>query len=277
MTKVRQTDIDDFACGNLVGTLYGPEKYLSEKQKPFRRMNYEEYLNYEKKVDESEGFDVDGCTGVMTGRITPLPERGREWKIAEVVAQYAGRKQGEAMGITIEFVRLVKANIQTVAGSLYYLTFAATTTDKTEKTYRAKVWSRPITWECKILLFFDGSDGKKDITVRTKADKMARGKRKRGTAEEEYITFSLLSYFGEPVRLPQEPTIAPDPEQLQKDGCGLLAKELKRQNPQWADAQATRSASSKWKLFRYPEKAHFLDEAWKMFERQYPQYYPNTK
>ncbi|XP_074272620.1 uncharacterized protein LOC141596388 [Silene latifolia] len=274
--KVRQSDIDDFAVGHLKGTLYGPEKDLDDKQKPFRRMNYEEYLKYEKKVDESEGFDVDGCTGVMTGRITPLP-RGREWKIAEVVAQYAGWKQGEAMGITIEFVRLVKANIQTVAGSIYYLIFVATTTDKTEKTYRAKVWSRPITWECKILLFLEGSEGKKDITVRTKADKMARGKRKRGTEEEEYITFSLLSYFGEPVRLPRAPTIAPDPEQLQKDGCGLLAKALKKQNPHWTDDQAARSASSKWSLFRYPEKAQFLDEAWKMFERQYPQYYPNTK
>ncbi|XP_074272622.1 uncharacterized protein LOC141596390 isoform X1 [Silene latifolia] len=277
MPKNRQTDIDDFACGNLVGTLYGPEEYLTERQKRFRRMNYDEYFNYEKKVDESEGFDVDGCTGVMTGRITPLGQGGREWKVAEVVAQFAGRKQGEAMGITIEFVRLTKANIQTVAGLLYYLTFVATTTDKTEKTYRAKVWSRPITWECKILLFLDGNNGKKDLTVRTKADKMARGKRKRGTAEEEYITFSLLGYFGEPVEVPDNPTIAPDPDQLQKDGCDLFAKELKKQNPHLTDDQAAMSASSKWELLGYCDKAPFLKEARKMFERQYPQYYRDTK
>ncbi|XP_074270409.1 uncharacterized protein LOC141594116 isoform X2 [Silene latifolia] len=237
-------------------------------------MNYEEFLNYEKKVNETEGFDVDGCTGRMPGRISQLCEDCNEWEVAVVVARHAGWKQGEAMGIPIELVRLVKANIQPVEGILYYLTFLAITKDQMEKTYRVKVWRKPVTWDCEIVLFLDGSEGKKDITVKKKSVKMVRGRRRR---KKVNIKFNLSTYFSEPVVLDVNPTIAPDAKQLQIDGCRLLAEELKSKNPQWTDAEATSSASSKWKLFRYPEKARFLDEAWKMFERQHPQYYGDTK
>ncbi|XP_074272627.1 uncharacterized protein LOC141596393 [Silene latifolia] len=275
--EVSQSDIDKYACGNLPGTVYGPEEYLTEKQKRFRRMNYEEYDNYEKKVNETEGFDVDGCTGRMPGRISQLCEGCNEWKAAEVVAKHAAQKQGEAMGIPIELVRLVKANIQPVAGILYYLTFVAITKDQMEKTYRVKVWRKPVTCECEIVLFLDGSEGKKDITVKRKADEMVRGRGKRASAKKEHIKFNLRDYFRKPVELFVNPTITISAEQLQKDGCHLLAEKLKKENPQWTDAEVMSIASSKWKLFRYPDKAPFLDEAWKMFERQHPQYYPNTK
>ncbi|KAH9625887.1 hypothetical protein KSS87_003401 [Heliosperma pusillum] len=276
--EILQSDIDKYACGNLAGTVYGPEEYLAEKQKRFRKMNYEEYLNYEKKVNETEGFDVDGCTGRMPGRISRLCEGCHEWKVAEVVAKHAGLKQGEAMGIIIEFVSLVRANIQPVAGILYYLTFLAITQDQMEQTYRVKIWRKPVTWECEIVLFLDGSEGKKDITMKQKTSKMVRRRgRKRRSAKKEHIKFNLKTYFSIPVESFVNPTIAPDAEQLQIDGCHLLAEELKRHNPAWTDAEAAIIASSKWKVFTYPQKAPFLDEAWTMFERQHPQHYPDTK
>ncbi|XP_074272619.1 uncharacterized protein LOC141596385 [Silene latifolia] len=277
MPTDRLANIDDYACGKLVGTVYGPEEYLSEKQKPIRRMNYEEYDNYMKKCDESEGFDVDGCTGRMPGRICPLGKGGFEYEVAEEVAKHAALTQGEAMGIPMELVRLVKVNKQPVEGSLYYLTFVAVTTNQMEKTYKAKVWLKPMTWVSEITLFLEEtSDGNKDITIKKKIDKpWGRGK----TTVEENLKFDLSHRFRDPIDQPlyRNPTIDITNGPLQRDGYYLLVKELKMKNPQWKHAKAKKTASRKWKLFRYPQKAPYLDEARKNFERKYPEYYPDTK
>ncbi|XP_074272615.1 uncharacterized protein LOC141596384 isoform X1 [Silene latifolia] len=277
MATDRLANIYNYACGKLVGTVYGPEKYLDEKRRPFCRMNYEEYDNYMKKCDESGGFDVDGCTGRMPGRISPLSKCGYEYEVAEVVAKHAALTQGEAMGIPMELVRLVKANKQPVEGSLYYLTFVAVTTNQMEKTYKAKVWLKPVTWVSEITLFLEEtSDGDIDITVKKKVDK-PRGRGK--ITVEENVKFDLSDYFRDTITQPEirNEIINITNAELQRDDYNLLVKELKVKNPQWKHAKAKKTASRKWKLFRYPQKAPYLKEARRMFQRRYPEYFPFTK
>ena len=56
-------------------------------------MNKEEMDRYDWKVDESKGFDVDGCTGAMPDRIVPISPKSGEWQVAESLARWAVDKQ----------------------------------------------------------------------------------------------------------------------------------------------------------------------------------------
>lgn len=260
-------DVHHYVCGTVLGkgTLYGPAEFLTKRQQRFRRMNGEEFSDYMKKVEESDGFDVGGCSGCLPGRIVPVG--GCNWQAAHEAAEFAAKAQKkEKGGKRIEFRRLVKANAQAVSGILFYLTFIGMdTADKLEKTYRAKVWCKIVG---RMLLQFEEvpEDGR---TVRrkkfvadlhhggSKADKRVEGGKKvKGKESRRHRVAARSNRYG---------TLCSKPGGVSLSAWRILLNEVRSRNPSWTYAEAKKAASAKWRSFIPIEKEPYLKEAKKQY------------
>ncbi|VFQ65184.1 unnamed protein product [Cuscuta campestris] len=87
--------VDYGIAGHIRKTVYGPATSLPRRLRRYRVMNRSEYAAYNKKVNKSGGYDVDGCSGSIPGRIFPVLPTSCDWEPAELAAQFAALKQAE--------------------------------------------------------------------------------------------------------------------------------------------------------------------------------------
>ncbi|VFQ64992.1 unnamed protein product [Cuscuta campestris] len=255
--------LDYGVAGHIKKTVYGPAASLPRRLKRYRVMNRSEYAIYNKKVNDSGGYNVDGCSGSLPGRIFPVLPTSCDWEPAELAAQFAALKQAEDGGIPLEYKQLLKVNIQGVCGTMYYLTFTACDTiDGREKIFNAKV-------------LFSAQDKHlhlKEFKVDNDPNKSAEKMR-----NEVVGVLEKISAFRKenPHLFPSPPPPrSPPPErkslviykeprkgELAATAFRIFLKEMRSQNPTWKYAKVKKAASRKWKSLFIGHKAPYMRKA----------------
>lgn len=271
--KSKRVDSYDALLGHIRKTVYGPAECLPPRLRRYRVMNRSEYAAYNKKVDETGGYDVDGCSGSIPGGISPVLPISCDWKPAEMAAQFAILKQAEDGGIPLEYKQLLKVNIQAVSGTMYYLTFTACDTrDGREKIFNAKV----------LFAVHDLELHLKEFKVDDDPNKSAEKMRNEVEGMLEKISVFRKENPHLFPNLPPRPR-APEPSdnrkllgvhvvpkkgELATIGFRIFLKEIRCQNPTWKYAKARKAASKKWKSFFLGQKVPYLSKAQKQFFRK---------
>ncbi|KAK2972179.1 hypothetical protein RJ640_030724 [Escallonia rubra] len=119
------------------------EGYMSEDE-----IDPADWIKYLKQVKASEGFDIDDFAPIIAQvaydiTIPMGPMETWEDKEVEMVfgnAKKAIAKFNDENGTNYEFVDVVKANYDIVAGYIFYITFLAKAADGGIETFQAKVY-----------------------------------------------------------------------------------------------------------------------------------------
>ncbi|KAK2977690.1 hypothetical protein RJ640_000039 [Escallonia rubra] len=107
-----------------------------------------DWKNYMTQVKESEGFDIDDFAPIIAkvafGIVMPL---GDFKKLGNLMQEAIISDSKDAIemfnnlhGEKFEFVDIVKANMEVVAGAIFYITFTAKDADGKVETFQTKVF-----------------------------------------------------------------------------------------------------------------------------------------
>ncbi|KAL7263117.1 hypothetical protein ACSBR1_001322 [Camellia fascicularis] len=105
-------------------------------------MTDKEYKEYSRQIKESKGFDVmDFPKSFACGKIIPIINLNYHANHLKSLSELALKEYNEKEKTKLEFVKLVKANLEPCEGFQYYITFdVKDAVDGPILTFQALVW-----------------------------------------------------------------------------------------------------------------------------------------
>ncbi|CAL5384779.1 unnamed protein product [Camellia sinensis] len=107
-------------------------------------MTDKEYKEYSRQIKESKGFDVmDFPKSFACGKIMPIINLNYHANHLKSLSELALKEYNEKEKTKLEFVKLVKANLEPCEGFQYYITFDVKDADAVDGpilTFQALVW-----------------------------------------------------------------------------------------------------------------------------------------